>query len=240
MISNEEKAKRENDGALKQIAKLMLNSTYGKFGSKIERVNKYLVKDNDWEEYIKNATPYYLPLASTITDMARKALVLAVGDKGGDTVYCDTDSLVIKNFKPSDYPNIKIEDKETSGKLGYWGWEQGTLKGVSIPIKNETILVRRAKQYIWYKQGSFEPIKAVFASLWLERDLWPKLTPKTFITGIDEKGVEITCPMKQKTRTPTGIYLDSNFSKVITPAWEYPPLREQKIKTKNNYLEKIK
>ncbi|MDI4567810.1 MAG: hypothetical protein E7Y34_01875, partial [Mycoplasma sp.] len=66
-----------NDELSKTIAKLMLNSTYGKFGTKILRDKKeFDMKICDWVNFetLENAR-FYLPIATCITSLARCKII---------------------------------------------------------------------------------------------------------------------------------------------------------------------
>lgn len=86
-------------GAKKAIAKLMLNSLYGKFGSNIKGKSKYPYLDENealafktGEE--KDRKKYYLPIAIAIVSHAHKIIDDAICSTGYDKfVYCDTDSV---------------------------------------------------------------------------------------------------------------------------------------------------
>ena len=86
-------------GAKRAIAKLMLNSLYGKFGSNIKGKSKYPYLDENealsfktGEETIRKK--YYLPIAIAIVSWAHKIIDDAICSTGYDKfVYCDTDSV---------------------------------------------------------------------------------------------------------------------------------------------------
>lgn len=146
------KIKCTSAGAIKQNAKLILNSVYGKFGTK---------KINDRYEFELNGGKFlpikqekqsisdsiYVPMASLITSYARhdlKTVAETVGVKYVD--YFDTDSLhfrinkeyVLNKFK-------KIDDT----KLGYWAIE-GEFKG-AIYLGS-----KRYAECLLQKDGSYQ------------------------------------------------------------------------------------
>lgn len=91
--------KSKNTGAMKQLAKLMLNSLYGKFGSnplgknKIPQLNEegFLSFTTTEEQKRKK---YYLFIAIAITSYAHKLIDDAIVNTGIENfVYCDTDSV---------------------------------------------------------------------------------------------------------------------------------------------------
>lgn len=95
-------SKIEGNKPMTETAKLMLNSSYGKYGTKTEKEEKRLVKNKhgiyEWERYDGGAyesAEFYKPYASFVTAYGRlklwKAIVEAVGVK--NFLYCDTDSI---------------------------------------------------------------------------------------------------------------------------------------------------
>lgn len=110
-VKNE--AKRTNNDALYYIAKLMLNSLYGKFGSNPLKRSKYpwYDKDNDIVRYSlmseEESTGGYVPIASFITSYARKRIIEAANACGERFVYADTDSIHIVG---TEIPEIDIDD----------------------------------------------------------------------------------------------------------------------------------
>lgn len=93
------KVKQEHKGAWRIVAKLMLNSLYGKFGSrckgkgKIPVLNEDGVLSHDLSED-KPMKKYYLPVAIAIVSHAHKLIDDAIIDTSiGNFVYCDTDSV---------------------------------------------------------------------------------------------------------------------------------------------------
>lgn len=93
------KIKNENTGAKKAIAKLMLNSLYGKFGSNCVGKSKIPSLDEDGvlsftKTEDKDMRKYYLPIAIAITSWAHLLIDDAIMETGvHNFVYCDTDSV---------------------------------------------------------------------------------------------------------------------------------------------------
>jgi hypothetical protein len=111
------------DGVEKQIAKLMMNSLYGKFGQKDARTSKKLIGTKDDGkvlnyEIVESQSPYkYRPIASYITSMSRCVLIKAIQMNANHFVYCDTDSLYLKDIKKAN--GITISDNT----IGAWKFE---------------------------------------------------------------------------------------------------------------------
>ena len=93
--------KRTSKGGRRSLAKLMLNSLYGKFGSNPERGNKLPVLGEDGLVHYINLpkvkderNEVYVPYAVFVTAWARQILVKCIRAFGLDRFcYCDTDSV---------------------------------------------------------------------------------------------------------------------------------------------------
>lgn len=107
----------------KQLAKLMLNSLYGKFGMNDTRISKMPVGCSEdkilYESDETSCVYYYKEVASYITSLARCKLVTFMQMCGDDFIYCDTDSLYLKGHDIPDHFLPVIDDK----KLGFWKYE---------------------------------------------------------------------------------------------------------------------
>lgn len=109
-----DKSREGFDEALAQIAKILLNSLYGKFGMKTERTKIYRWDDPDLPDnavpaspdpdcpiwYAKTTVdaPYIMPqISARVTALARVRLLHAMLEarrRGGHIYYCDTDSVI--------------------------------------------------------------------------------------------------------------------------------------------------
>lgn len=123
---------KRNAKVNREIAKLMMNSSYGKDGTKLIRETKTTYLDE--ETGLLEAEPkyeiadveYYLPSAIFITAHARRQLWKAVKacrhDGISEFIYCDTDSVKVtqkgEEMLKAD-PDFVIDDY----KLGTWGYE---------------------------------------------------------------------------------------------------------------------
>ena len=113
--------KKNNTGAKRQLAKLMLNNLYGKFASnpKTQQKIPYLNDENKVEYKTITADdkePVYTPIGVFVTSYARARIQRTAQSVYHRFCYCDTDSIHIIN---KDIPNIDIDDKE----LGKWALE---------------------------------------------------------------------------------------------------------------------
>lgn len=123
-------AKKENNSSLYLIAKLMLNSLYGKFGLNPNVRGKYpcledgIIKYHLYDREIRDAI--YIPVASFITSYARRKTIetsqaiksYSLEKYGIDMyIYSDTDSIHTTLINEEELKSfVDIDDY----KLGYW------------------------------------------------------------------------------------------------------------------------
>ena len=184
------KQKMETTGALRQLAKLMLNNLYGKFAKNPKIAHKtaamgpdgiieYTITDAEYKDSV------YTAVGAFITSYGRKQTIETANALFDRFLYADTDSVhLIGTEIPN---NINVDDK----LLGYWKCE-----GVFDEAK-----FIRAKTYIKYKHGKVEitcagmpdNVKAQISNLPKEEafDLFKtgavfngKLTPKRVKGGV--------------------------------------------------------
>lgn len=184
--------KMENEGAIRQLAKLMLNSLYGKFGTnpditpKIPYFEDNIVKWKLGEKEYRN--PIYIPMAVFITAWARDKTIRTAQKCYDRFIYADTDSLhLIGNEIPKAIENI-VDDK----KLGYWKLENKFTRGRFI----------RQKTYIEEIDGKIHVTCAGMPDTIKEKITWEnfkigfssygKLLPKRVENGIVLKDTEFT------------------------------------------------
>jgi len=124
-------AKAAGDKTADLFAKLMLNSAYGKFGQDGRKFEKFCIEDfgnwpegEGWEPYADTPTGQMLfskpdpqdsffnvSTAASITGYVRAYLWRAICDSD-DPLYCDTDSIICRDFKG-----------EVGKELGQWDIE---------------------------------------------------------------------------------------------------------------------
>ena len=116
--------KNTSTGAVKLLAKLMLNSLYGKFGTNPDVTGKvpYLKEDGSvgfkrGQEEFKD--PVYIPLGVFITSWARYTTITTAQKCYDRIIYCDTDSIHLIGTDVPDAIKDIVDDK----KLGYWKHE---------------------------------------------------------------------------------------------------------------------
>lgn len=132
------KAKQEGNWGLYTIAKLMLNSLYGKFGTDIKQKSKIPEFKNGIVEFYDSEVKYrdgiYIALASFTTSYARRITITAAQKIEDDYfagiskirfVYADTDSLHCISEDYSLPKGFEINNE----KLGAWKFESKFTKG---------------------------------------------------------------------------------------------------------------
>lgn len=110
-------------GAVKEQAKLMLNSLYGKFATNPDVTGKELyiedgvLKFKDGEDEFKD--PVYTAMGCFITAYARE-MTISTAQKCYDRIlYCDTDSIHLSGTETPESIEHMIDDN----RLGFWGLE---------------------------------------------------------------------------------------------------------------------
>ena len=167
--------KEKKNPILVLVAKLMLNSLYGKFGSKTIKeakiLNPGLVKNWDskklsmtkWEHEVGIfESSFYLPIGIKITSDVRMKIVSTVGNNYKNFLYADTDSIAFIN-------DHKID---TGKELGQWKLELGDAR----------MLVAGKKRYILEND---QQKKIAFASYKLKK-LKDEITFETFVWGLKD------------------------------------------------------
>lgn len=112
--------KMTSEGAIKQLAKLMLNALTGKFATRPDVTGKVPYLENGIVRYElgepETREPEYTPLSVFITAWARDKIIRTAQSVYDRFCYADTDSIHITG---TDMPNIEVDDK----KLNYWKLE---------------------------------------------------------------------------------------------------------------------
>lgn len=107
-----DRARSSGNVAQERIAKLMLNSLYGKFGASKSRKYKMPYLDDDKLKFHvmegKEVRGGYLPIATFITSYCRDKIIRAAEICGDRFVYADTDSLHILGTDP--IPGLDIDN----------------------------------------------------------------------------------------------------------------------------------
>ena len=141
--------KKNETGAKRQLAKLMLNSLYGKFGTNDRKCQSIpyferatgVVKFERGEETIEK--PVYTALASFVTAWARYITISSAQSVGIDNfVYADTDSMKIVNLRQQ-HVNKIIEVHEN--EIGKWKFEGFASKGKFLRAKTYAMQIEEWK-----------------------------------------------------------------------------------------------
>ena len=127
-------------------AKIMMNSAYGKHGTKYflyakdsiyqgeDQPVKYQAETILSRDPDKEPSHYYCPYAAFVTSYARRMLVTAWNSFKGRALYCDTDSIHFLGT-PEDIPEEIPVDRNESGNLGLWAVEGTFARGRYIRAK---------------------------------------------------------------------------------------------------------
>ena len=165
--------KSVDTGARKVVDKLMLNSLYGKFGSKQKGYHKIPYLDEEGivkykHSEIEDMKKYYLPIAIAITSYAHKYIDDAIMATGIENfVYCDTDSIHTTGTLPKDMiDNVKLGKFKLEGveeksryvrQKTYVYRENGkiviTCAGMSQDMKDKTIEMYGEDVFNQFKKG---------------------------------------------------------------------------------------
>ena len=179
-------SKKEGNGALYLIAKLMLNSLYGKFGLNPEMRSKYpyLKEDGSIGYHLTDKEvrdSVYIPVATFITSYARRKTITtsqkirdySLKTYGEDYyIYSDTDSIHCRNLDAKELEGIIEIDKY---KLGAWDNEAQFTRGKYI----------RQKCYIEHLQGK-DKINVTIAGF--PKNLGEKVTFDNFNPDFSSNG----------------------------------------------------
>lgn len=135
----------DGNAGMRQIAKLMLNSLYGKFATRTTVYARRPVLVNDILRYVdlppQQREPVYLPVGVFVTAWARKKTITAAQSVYDRFIYADTDSIHLVGTELPDC--IEIDDV----KLGAWKHESTFWQAKFL----------RAKCYMEYEEGKEKP-----------------------------------------------------------------------------------
>lgn len=176
--------KIKSTGGLRQQAKLMLNSLYGKFATSPERQKKVPYLDGDIVKYrlssdVEIVDPIYTAMACFITAYSRDKTIRTAQSVFDRFIYADTDSIHLIGY---DVPDIDIHES----RLGAWKHEGNFTKAKFI----------RAKTYMEHYEGAKKPeVKCAglpdvckenvtFENFKQGSKFYGKLTPKTVKGGV--------------------------------------------------------
>lgn len=130
------KVKENSTGAIKQIAKLMLNNLYGKFATSPDIIEKKPILENDIVKYVVDRRytkdGVYIPVGIWCTAYARNKTIRTAQKVFNRFVYADTDSVhLVGDYEPTELKG-EIDDK----KLGKWKNESNFVRGRFLKAKS--------------------------------------------------------------------------------------------------------
>ena len=183
--------KKNNTGAKRQLAKLLLNNLYGKFATnpKTQIKKPYLADSGEVEYETKteeDKEPVYTPMGVFITSYARARIQRTAQSVYFRFCYADTDSIHIIG---DEIPDIPVDDKE----LGKWALENKFSRARFI----------RAKTYIEELEDGTLNVKCAgmpdnlkelcnFDNFKVGLKLYGKLLPKRYDGGVILEEVDFT------------------------------------------------
>lgn len=129
--------KANSVGGKREIAKLHLNSLYGRFGTNPNVTGKYPVLDNERVKYVtgedERKEPVYTPIAVFVTSYARNLTIRAAQANYDIFAYADTDSLHLLGDWDKDNipPGLNVHPTN----LGAWKFEYQFTKALFVRAK---------------------------------------------------------------------------------------------------------
>lgn len=144
-VTEKNEATIEGNKGRRQIAKLMLNSLYGKFATRTTVYSRRPALVNNVLRYVdlppEQRDPVYLPVGVFVTSWARYKTITTAQSVYDRFVYADTDSIHLVGTEVPDC--IDVDDV----RLGAWKHESTFRQAKFL----------RAKCYIEYEEGSDSP-----------------------------------------------------------------------------------
>lgn len=130
------KVKAESEGGLRELAKLMLNSLYGKFATNPDITGKIPVMRDNVVEFVQGEpetrSPIYTAMGVFVTAYARDLTIRAAQQHYDVFAYADTDSLHL--LVDEDPPTLDIDPK----RLGAWKREYVFTQALFVRAKTYT------------------------------------------------------------------------------------------------------
>lgn len=135
----------DGNAGMRQIAKLMLNSLYGKFATRTKIYSRRPMLIDDVLRYVdlepEERDPVYLPVGVFVTAYARYKTITSAQSVYDRFIYADTDSLHLVGTEIPE--NLDVD----SVRLGAWKHESTFTKAKFL----------RAKCYLEYEEGKEDP-----------------------------------------------------------------------------------
>lgn len=195
----------------RQEAKIIMNSAYGKHGTKyvlLSKITEWLGEDIgvkfEGEKINFNKEPddpshYYIPYACFVTAYARRMLVRCWNALKGKALYCDTDSIHFMGTMDDIPPEMADQvDWLKTGGLGLWKHEGDFIAGRYLRSKTYIEIDKKDKAHVTCA-GATPEIKELMNwdtfkvgfNAWticderkLDKDYHCKLKPKQYPSGV--------------------------------------------------------
>lgn len=171
------KATEEGNKGKRTEAKLSMNSSYGKFGSKEEQISDIPVFKNGiltFEHTTEYTAPVYVPYAAFVTAYVRQRTITAAMQAGAQYVYSDTDSVhTIGTLPPDTIP-------EHPTKLGFWKDETDTGHG-------KIVRGRYIRSKLYYLEYEFDDKKKT-GGAGITPYQWSQIDFDNFKSGLELTG----------------------------------------------------
>jgi hypothetical protein len=184
-----EQADKDGNSGLRQIAKLMLNSLYGKFGKNIFMGGKIpeFDYDSDIVRYkdkpVKLEQGEYIPIAIFVTSYARNKMIRTAQSNYDRFIYCDTDSCHLVGT------SLPLSIEIDPYKLGAWKEEDCFIRARYLRPKAyvlDVIKENGEKKFKVKCSGMTEDIKeqVSFENFYIGLTLEGKKLPRTISGGV--------------------------------------------------------
>lgn len=182
--------KENSTGAIRLLAKLMLNNLYGKFGTNPDMTGKYPVLHDGHVKYLTKETeikdPVYIPIAAFTTAYAREKTIRSAQALYHRFIYADTDSLHLIGTEIPE--NLQIHPT----KLGWWDHESTFTKARFIKPKTYVEYVDDKLKVTCAGMPDTVKNKVTYESFHVGFTSYGKLIPKHVAGGIMLKDTEFT------------------------------------------------
>ena len=211
-INKYRKIKQESTGAIRQIAKLALNSLYGKMATSSDSSFKEAVANNDGTIYFRSVAEHnkktvYIPIGTAITSYARNFTIRTAqknyyGANKRGFIYADTDSIHC-DLLPEELKGVKVHDSNFCCWKLESSWSKGWFVRPKTYIEHVTHenLIKIEKEYDNIKcAGMSENCKNYFRASMLGRtreewetkyaDEWNKLHDKEKEFILQKRSIE--------------------------------------------------
>lgn len=182
-IEEKNMATVEGNHGRRQIAKLMLNSLYGKFATQISaRSRKPILDEHDTLRYVdlepEDRDGVYLPVGCFITAWARRKTVMTAQALGNRFIYSDTDSVKVLG---TERPRMRVDDV----RLGWWK-DEGHFRRFKA-LRAKTYMAEYPDEE-YGKEGHDNPYKLEIHVAGMPKRCHPLVTFENFEIGAEYPG----------------------------------------------------